>query len=112
MPPQIDQRNIHVLDHVRRERRLAFARRIENAFQAVCRGFDLAQPQHARRTFQTVRLAEHLFQQRRVGRRFLQAQQAVVEAGEMLRAFRLEQFVQFLVFDHGVSPACPVTRSP
>jgi hypothetical protein len=108
MPPQINQRNIHALDHFRREWRFTFARRIEDALKSVRGGFDLAQPQHACRTFQAVRLAEHFFQQRRVGRRFLKTQQAVVEAREMLRAFRLEQCVQFFIFDHGVSPA-PLT---
>ncbi|OGR34636.1 MAG: hypothetical protein A2051_02140 [Desulfovibrionales bacterium GWA2_65_9] len=59
-----------------------------------------------------MRLAERLFEQRRIAGHFFQAQQTVVEAGQMLRALGLEQPTQFLIFDHGVAPACSVTQSP
>ena len=89
-PAQFAQHRRHALNRVRRERRLALARRVQDGFQPVRGCLDLGQPQHARRTLQAVGFAEHLFQQRLVGWGFLQTQQAIVELGEMLRAFRLE----------------------
>ena len=81
-------------------RRLALARGIEQALQLVRSTFNSGKAQHARRALEAVGLAKQFFQQHGFAGRFFQAQQTLVQMGEVLFRLRLEQLEQFRVDVH------------
>ena len=89
--------SVEHIAHVTRQLHLARLGRAERAFQFVRGPFDLWEIRRARRAFQTMGLAENLFEQRGpfcARRILLQRQQRAVHRLDVLRGFHLKSGFQ------------------